>query len=396
MSGPIAARLRKQFEEEAQKKEQALLAREQALAARSLELDKTKATVDEQVAAKLRDERAKIVEAEQKNARAAIGLEFDDLKQQMVEKDKKLVEAEKAELALRNERRKLDERMRTLELDVTRRVDAERAKVREEAQRQAVEDHRLKLAERDKQIADMLKQIDELKRKGEQGSQQTQGEVAELELEAILRAAFPSDLIEPVAKGVHGGDVLQRVRGAGGAKYGTILWESKETKAWSDGWLAKVRDDQREAKAELAAIMTKVMPKEVRAFGQIGGVWVTNPACAMGLATALRAQLIEVAAAKQAAQGQQGKMKLVYEYLSGPGFKHRVEAIVESFTDMHADLEAEKRAMQRIWAKRAKQIERVVNNTVGMHGELAGIIGRAMPEIPSMELKALPKGSVEK
>jgi hypothetical protein len=235
----------------------------------------------------------------------------------------------------------------------------------------------------------MQKQIEELRRKSEQGSQQLQGEVQELELEALLRSKFPHDTIEPVPKGEHGGDVLHRVVGPLGQTCGTILWESKRTKSWSDGWLAKLRDDQRAAKAEIAIIISQVLPKGVEAFDLIEGVWVTHPRTAIPVAMALRQTLLEVGLVRQASEGQQTKMEMVYQYLTGPRFRQRLEAIAEGFSSMREDLEREKRAIQKQWAKRDEQIERVVQAAVGMYGDLQGIAGKTLQEIEALEFPAL-------
>jgi hypothetical protein len=220
----------------------------------------------------------------------------------------------------------------------------------------------------------------------EQGSQQLQGEALELELESLLRGRFPRDLIEPVPKGEFGGDVLHRVLGASGQHCGTLLWESKRTKAWSDGWLAKLRDDQRIAKAEIALIVSTVLPKGVAAFDLIDNVWVSEPRFAVPLAVALRQSLIDIAGSRLAQEGQQTKMEMVYQYLTGPRFRHRIGAIVEKFTDMQADLDRERKTMMRMWAKREEQLIGVLDSTAGLYGDLQGIAGRAMPEIASLDV----------
>jgi hypothetical protein len=227
----------------------------------------------------------------------------------------------------------------------------------------------------------MQKQIEELKRKAEQGSQQLQGEVLELRLEALLGEKFPHDLIEPVPKGEHGGDILHRVMTPTGVACGTILWESKRTKNWSDGWLPKLREDQRAAKAEVAVIVSAVLPKAVETFDQIDGVWITHPRAILPVALALRQTLIEVNSVRQASVGQQSKMEMMYQYLTGPKFRLRVQAIAEAFTGMAEDLQKEKKVIMKQWAKREEQITRVVEATVGMYGELQGIAGKTLQEV---------------
>jgi hypothetical protein len=211
----------------------------------------------------------------------------------------------------------------------------------------------------------------------------------ELDLEAALAARFPGDGVEPVAKGVAGADLIQRVIAPGGTAAGVILWEVKRTKGWNDEWLVKLRADQRALGADVALIMSEALPKGVETFELIDGVWVAAPRVALPLATALRAALIELGAARAARSGQAGKMELVYDYLTGPRFRHRIEAIVEKFTDMAADLDREKKAMQRLWAKRETQIAGVLEATVGLYGDLQGIAGRALGEIEGLEVPLL-------
>ncbi|MCK5556580.1 MAG: DUF2130 domain-containing protein, partial [Alphaproteobacteria bacterium] len=197
------------------------------------------------------------------------------------------------------------------------------------------------------------------------------------------------DVIEPVAKGEFGADVLQRVVSPAGLLCGTILWESKRTKNWTDGWLPKLREDQRSAKAEISVLISQALPKTIDTFGQIDGVWVSAPKYAMPLVIALRQTLIEVTNSKQSQEGQQTKMELVYDYLTGSRFRHRVEAIVEKFSDMQADLDREKKSMTRLWAKRESQIQGVIESTVGMYGDLQGIAGQALQEIEGLEVPLL-------
>ena len=369
ISAPIVERLRKQFEADARKKGEELALREHALSEKTAEIERAKKGIDAQIAERLKAERQRVAGEESKKATEAVASEMTDLRKQLEDKVAKLDGAQKNELELRKGRRDLEERQRQMQLEIDRKLDAERKAIREATQKEMAEDHRLKEAEKEQQLVAMRKQIDDLKRKAEQGSQQTQGEVMELELEALLAARFPTDAIKPVPKGVHGGDVLQRVYDGNGTACGTIIWESKRTKAWSDGWLSKLRDDQREAKAELAAIVSVVLPADLSTFALIDGVWVTSSACVAGLATALRTSLIETNAIRQAEHGRQSKMEVLYAYLAGPQFRQRVEAIFESFSAFKNDLEQEKRAMQRIWAKREKQIDRVLTNTVGLHGD---------------------------
>jgi hypothetical protein len=322
----------------------------------------------------------------EKKAKESLTVELTSLRQQVAEKDEAIEEARKHELDLRKQQRELEKKEKMLELDVARKVDEERQKVEEEVATRIAEDNRAKDLEKEKQLSDLRKQIEDLKRKAEQGSQQTQGEAVELELEDILRVNFPYDQIEPVGKGIKGADILQRVHTSTGQFCGTIIWESKNTKAWSDGWIEKLKDDQRTAKAEIAALATIVLPKDVSHFSCVEGVWVTDFSTVIGVASALRANLSQVAITKLASEGKSDKMEMLYGYLSGTEFKQRVEAIVESFVTMKDDLEREKRAMESTWAKRDKQIHKVIQNVSGMYGDMQGIIGASLPKIDYLEL----------
>lgn len=347
---------------------------------------------DEETDKKLKLERERIENEVRRQTEQTVEVEVRDLREQVEEQKKKLVKAEAFELELRKKSRELEESKRAFELEMTRKLDEERQGIRDEAAKKFADEHKFKDLEKEKQISDLRQQIDELKRKAEQGSQQLQGEVLELELEALLKANFPHDQIEPVPKGVRGADVVQRVYNESGQPCGSIIWESKRTKAWSDGWIPKLKEDQRDVKADIAAIVSAVLPKEVSTIACLSGVWVTNDASVLGLTIALRMCLIQVAMAKTASVGKQEKMELLFGYLCGPEFRQKVEGIVEAFVSMKKDLDQEKRAMAKIWSRREKQIEQVVSNTARMYGEMQGIIGASLPEIKSLELKAEDSG----
>ncbi len=359
---------------------------------------------DAQVVEKLEQERAKIVAEEAKKAKLVMATDLDqkskeitDLKDVLQQRDKKLADAQKMQAEFFRKQRELDDAKRELDLTIERRVQSGLGVAREQAKKEAEDALRLKVTEKEQTITSMQKQIEELKRRAEQGSQQLQGEVQELELEALLNAEFPHDTIIPVPKGEHGGDVLQRVVGQISQMCGAILWESKRTKNWSDGWLVKLRQDQRAAKADVAIIVSQVLPKDMETFGLVDGVWVTHPRAALPVAVTLRHSLIEIMAARKASEGQHTKTEMVYEYLTGPRFRLRVQAIVEAFSSMQEDLDKEKKAITKQWAKREEQIHRVMQATVGMYGDLQGIAGKTLQEIEGLELKALdaPSGDGE-
>ena len=396
LAAPLIESTRREYEKRLVQKDTDVAKRDAALREREEALSKSQQALDEQVAEKLKLERGRIAIEEGKKAKLALQNDFDqkakevaDLNDILRQRDAKLAETQKTQADLIRKQRELDDAKRELDLTVEKRVQDGLAVTREQAKKEAEEGLKLKVLEKEQTIVSMQKQIEELKRKAEQGSQQLQGEVQELELEALLRTKFPRDTIESVPKGEHGGDALQHVVGPSGQPCGTIIWESKRTKNWSDGWLAKLREDQRAAKAEIAVIVSQSLPKDVDTFGVVEGVWVTHPKTVLPLALTLRHTLIEVGCARQASEGQQTKTEMIYQYLTGPRFRHRVEAIVEAFSAMQEDLDKEKKAITKQWAKREEQIERVMQATAGMYGDLQGIAGKTIQEIEGLELCAL-------
>lgn len=400
LAAPLIAATRRQFEQQLAQKDDEIAKREQGLREREKQITEAKRKLDEQVAdqvaAQLKEERARVIAEESRKAKLASAAELENRARELAElqevlkaRDEKLAEAQQAQAELIKKQRELDDARRELELTVEKRVQAGLEQTRVKARQEAEEGLKLKVMEKEQTISAMQKQIEELKRKAEQGSQQLQGEVLELELENLLGARFPADMIEPVPKGEYGGDILQRVRNLSGQHCGTILWESKRTKHWSDSWLAKLREDQRAAKAEIAIIVSQALPREVETFALIDNIWVIHPKAILPVATVLRHTLVEVTSARQSSEGQQTKMELVYQYLTGPRFRQRVEGIVEAFSTMQEDLDKEKKAITKQWARREMQIERVMQSTVGMYGDLQGIAGKTLQEIGGLDLPAI-------
>lgn len=310
------------------------------------------------------------------------------LQERVKEQDVKLRAAQAAQAAAMKREQELKDKEAEIDLTVQKMIAAERDALVERLSKDADDKAALKVAEQAQMIDGMKKQIEALKQKSEQGSMQTQGEAAEMVLEETLAQAFPLDGFSPIAKGVGGADVRQDVM-ANGVVAGRILWESKRTKNWTAGWLAKLRNDQRASGCEVAVITSVALPDGVDSFGIVDGIWVCAPRYAVPLATSLRHGLIEVAGAKGRAMGQETKMEMIYDYLTGTQFKQRVDAIVERFEDMQDNLRKERVFIEKQWALRAKQIDLVIASTVGMHGDLQGIAGRSMPEIASLDALAL-------
>ena len=325
-------------------------------------------------------------DAERKSAH-----EVAALKGELETQAKDLERARMTELALRKRERDLERKQQDLELTVARKLDDERSRVIGETESRLAEQQRLKDAEKERQLADMRRQIEDLKRKVDQGSHQLQGEAGEDELESILRGTFPWDEIAPVPQGIRGADLHQTVVDARGSRCGAILWECKNAKNWSEGWIAKLKEDQRTVRAAVAVLVTANLPKGCTHFTIIDGVVVTNFACAGAVASLVRAQLLQLAQTRSALVNKDQKLELLHRYLSGIEFRQRVEAIVEAFERMRDDLDQERRAAERHWAKRLKQIESVTLNIAGMYGDLQGLL----PTLPPIAHLELPEAHAE-
>jgi len=338
-----------------------------------------------QFEARLEDDLQRALKDAVRKAEKTSVQELAALRDQVRDQAKNLDEARRNELALRRREHELERKQQDLELEVARQLARERARVVTETQERLTEEHRLRDAEKERQLADMRRQIEDLKRKAEQGSQQRQGEVGEEELEGLLRGTFPSDDIRAIGQGVRGADLHQVVIDSRNRKSGSILWECKNARNWNDAWLVKLKQDQRALHADLAVLVSAVLPKGCTRFVLLDGVLVTDFACAPCLAGVLRANLFELAQTRSAALHKEEKLELLHRYLSGVEFRQRVEAVVEAFTAMRHDLEQERRAAERQWARRARQIDAVTLNVSGMYGDLQGILP-ALPSIRQLEL----------
>jgi hypothetical protein len=347
------------------------------------EREKAKKDARKQLAAdKLRIQR----EADKK-AQASVSSKFDDLRRQLKASEDARREVQKREAAIQKRESLLKTKEQDIQKQITRAVETTRKRTELETREEIEKENYTRELQQQKTNSDLKKQLAEMKRKLEQSSQQSQGEVMELELEKSLKAEFPADDITRIAKGKFGADILHKVMSPNGQHCGTIVWESKNSqKGWKKEWLTKLRSDQRREKAEIAVIVSSILPKNMRChFGQVTGVWVTDFSVASPLATALRVNLIELARYRMTDQGKSEKMAILYRYLISTGFRQRVEAIVEAFSTMKDDLDKEKQAIEKGWAKREKHLNLVLQSVSGMVGDIQAITP-AFPRIKRLEL----------
>ena len=387
----VAHRLREElaadFEKERQRLTQAISEREAKIASERKAIEERSRAVADEISRGLDVERAKLRDAALREAAEQSAVAMKDLQSQIESQQKRLAEAQGAELELRIKQRELAEAKDAMELNMARKLDEERQRISEEARVKAAEAEQLKIADKDNKIRDLQEQIGALQKRAEQGSMQSQGETLEIALENTLRTAFPFDEIIEVKKGQRGADIIHRVRTNTGVDCGTILWEAKRAANWSADWPTKLKDDQREAKADLAVIVTTCPPAGLRGIGQVDGIWACETPFAIAIATALRQGLVATANLRLQQTNSVDKMAMLYEHLCSVPFRQNIEAIVESFKGLKDQLDAEKRAFAKQWKEREFQLEKAITHTAALYGGIQGIAGReALPEIRSLAL----------
>jgi hypothetical protein len=300
-------------------------------------------------------------------------------------KTQQLQELQKKELDLMRDKNALEEKQKNLEVEIEKRFLEKRKEIEESAIKREQELFDLKTKEYKLQMEQQQKLIEELKRKSEQGSMQLQGESQEILLEEILKENFPFDIIEEVGKGVEGADCMQTIRNSAGTVCGKIIYESKRTKAWSNNWVDKLKNDKRNQAADAAILVTQAFPKDMDRFGEKDGVWLCSFTEVNSVAHLLRNGIIKVYEANKAQEGKGDKMQMLYDYLTGNEFRGQVEAIMEGFMAMKQGITKERIQMEKIWKEREKQLEKVLISTSGMYGSVKGIAGASIGDIPLLD-----------
>jgi len=385
-----------EFEKQRQDQNEALAQRENKLKELKTQLDEREKSVEQLVASRLETERKQLSTKAAQDAEGKVSAELKSLRGQLEEQQSELKKAKDGELDLLRKKREVEEAREKLDLELARQLDVERKKIADTVREQTQEAERLKLADKEEVIKGLQTQIEALRKRAEQGSMQLQGEALEVTVENDLRQLFLYDEIAEIKKGERGADVLQRVRTNIGMDCGAILWEAKRAKNWAGVWLEKLKEDQREAKAELAVLVTTCPPQGVRGIGLLDGVWVCEPAFACAIASALRQGLINTALQRTRETGRADKMAQLYDYMCGVEFRQHVEGVVESFVLLKEQLGAEQRAFARQWKEREQQLNKAIQHTAMLYGSVQGIAGRAaLPEIhhlqiPGADAMALP------
>ncbi|GAA7946955.1 DUF2130 domain-containing protein [Helicobacter pylori] len=334
----------------------------------------------------LQDERAKIIEEARKNAflEQQKGLEL--LQKELDEKSKQVQELHQKEAEIERLKRENNEAESRLKAENEKKLNEKLDLERERIEKALHEKNELKFKQQEEQLEMLRNELKNAQRKAELSSQQFQGEVQELAIEEFLRQKFPLDCIEEIKKGQRGGDCIQVVHTREFQNCGKIYYESKRTKEFQKAWVEKLKSDMREIGADVGVIVSEALPKEMERMGLLEGVWVCSFEEFKGLSAVLREGVIQVSLAKKSQENKGDKVNLLYHYLTSSEFSMQVNAIIEGFEQLRADLESEKRAMARIWKSREKQMEKVFESTINMYGSIKGIAGNVIGQVKALEL----------
>lgn len=353
-------------------------------------LERKQEELEEQKKNEIEQVKQKITEVAKKDAIDKVRKEYDakinSTKEESEEREKQNQELQKQISELMKQLRESKNTESKLKIQFEKQLLEEQDKIKQGAKVEVEEEMNLKMAQKDKMLEDLKKQLQEAQRKAQQGSQQLQGEVLELALEDLLKQTFIYDEISDVPKGINGADVIETVKTNFGVTCGTIVWESKNTKAWSKQWVGKLKNDTRKLKGDVSVLVSSVLPEGIQSFGQLEGIWVCDMKSAIPLAFALRERIIAVRNVQEANKGKATKAEVVYNYLISNEFKQRIEVWIEYFKSRKDELEVEKRYFMKKWDKEDKNIMKVLQNTAGMYGDLQGLIGTALPKVQYLEL----------
>ena len=381
ISQQIEAKYRDELNEKITEMENKYKTRENKLSEKEADLKKFQSEIDATVAEKVKTE----MEKKSKEIKTQVDQEYEDqiktLTNETIETKKQLVGLKNAKIETEQLKRKLESQKQDIEVEFEQKMTERLKEETETIRKREGEKVELKLKEKEEVIKSMKDQMEVMKRKAEQGSMQLQGEVQELVLEEILLAMFPYDLIEEVGKGIRGADIIQTVRNHLGMDCGKIAFESKRTKAFSHDWIKKLKSDAVLVKADICVIVTDAMPEGIDHIGKINGIWICSFNDFRGFVIVLRDSLIRISEAYSSQTNKGEKMQMLYDYLLSNEFILQVGAIVEGFTALQDSYHKEKRAMERIWKEREKQLEKVLLNTNHFIGSVKGIAGTSIPEL---------------
>ena len=386
----LDTQLKKDYNAKLAEREQSFKVRQAELSKVQAELEKARGEIDEQVQAKIQTGLKAAKEKLNLDIKRQLEDEhadrFEAMEKELSEKTEQVKALNKAKADISRLEREKSTMKESIELELqiklTEQVNIEREKIRAQEGERA----QMIITEREQVIGQLKTQLADAHRKAEQGSTQLQGEAQELEIESWLTQQFPLDSIEEIKKGAQGADCLQTVNTISKQHCGTIYYESKRTKRFQPGWIEKFKGDIRARNADIGVLVTEAMPDDMERMGQRDGVWICSFSEFKGLCVVLRESLVHLSQAIATQENKGDKMGMLYDFLTGNEFRLQIEAIVEGFTQMQTDLDSERRAMQGIWKKREKQIEKVLLNTNHMYQSVRGIAGNAIQPVAQLEL----------
>jgi hypothetical protein len=377
----IKARYRSYLAEEQKKME----ADRSALSKQAEDLRLQSENQERVVAEKLKLARIQLEEEANKKAAYETQLQVDALNKELAEKNIRLRESQAKEIELLQKEKAVVEREENLRMEMEKQMLERSRLIEEKARKMESEKFELKIKELEKKLEDQKELAEVMQRKAEQGSMQLQGETLEIALEELLRATYPFDVVEEVAKGVRGADCIQHVRNALGQVCGKIIYESKRTKAFAAEWLEKLKTDMRAAQADIAVIVTQTLPRDMEHFGFKDGVMICRFSEVKALSFLLRDTLIRVNSSMAVQENKGEKMQMLYDYLTGNEFRQNIEAVVEGFISLRDGITRERAQMEKLWKEREKQLDKVLLNTTRFYGSIKGIAGSAVGEIRALE-----------
>lgn len=382
----ISAQQNAEFQNKKAEMERQLEVKESTIKAKEKELQDKIQSQDELISNRVKEKETVLREKLRSELKNDLKIELNSQSQKLAEQREELDTLKKRELDLLKEKDQLEQGKKDMELVLQRKLSEQKAELEEKVRKQEQEANYLKFQEKDELIRNLNLQMDDMKRKLEQGSMQTQGEILELELERLLAAQFPFDDIREVPKGMSGADVVQEVKNQFQQSCGKIIYETKRTKTFSASWIDKLKTDQRSLGAELSVLVTEVLPKGMDHFGLVNGVWVCTFREVHALSLVLREGLLQIQEVKLSGENRSDKMALLYDYLTSKEFGNQFQAVVDGFTGQKLLLEREKRSLQSIWKEREKQIEQSAQAAISMYGTIKAIAGTAIHTIGELEL----------
>lgn len=390
VSHQIEEQVRADYDKKVAKAEKKYKEQADALKEEKEKLEKNRKEIEKEiekgVAEKVKTEQKKIEKELRKKIQEETTGRMETMEEELKEKSEKLKELNKTRAEIEKLKREKEEMESSMEAKYQKEFNENLKEERKKIQKAIEENSELKIAEKETVIKQLNNQLKEAQRKAEQGSMQVQGEVQEVGIEAWLAEQFPLDTIEEIKKGARGADCLHHVNTRTRSKCGTIYYESKRTKSFSETWIDKFKKDIQAKGADIGVLVTQAMPSEMDRAGFRKGIWICNYQEFKALCTVLRESVIQISNMRSSQENKGDKMGMLYDFLTGNEFRMQIEAIVEGFSQLKEDLDKEKRAMERIWKQREKQIEKVIHNTTHMYGSVKGIAGNAIKSVKQLEL----------